>query len=55
MLCPGGVQGLVGCGPGQPGLVPDLEIGGPVCGRGLELDDSWGSFQHEPFYDSMIL
>ena len=31
---PGGVQGQVGWGPGQPALVPDLEVGGPVCGRG---------------------
>ena len=23
----------VGWGPGQPGLVPDLEVGGPACGR----------------------
>jgi len=32
--CPGGVQGQVGKGPGQPALVPDLEVGGPACGRG---------------------
>ena len=31
---PGGVQGQVGRGPGQPGLVPDLEVGGPAYGRG---------------------
>jgi len=31
---PGGVQGQVGKGPGRPGLVPDLEVGGPACGRG---------------------
>ena len=24
---------------GQPGLVSDLVVGGPACGRGLELDD----------------
>ena len=29
---PGGVEGQVGWGPGQPGLEPDLEIGGPACG-----------------------
>lgn len=30
------------CHPGQPGLVFDMEVGGSVCGRGLEeleLDD----------------
>ena len=39
--CPvtGGVQGQVGWCPGQPGLVPDLEVGGPACGRGMELHD----------------
>ena len=33
--CPilGGVQGQVGWDPGQPGIVPDLEVGGPACGR----------------------
>ena len=33
--CPitGGVQDQVGCDPGQPGLVPDLEVGGPACSR----------------------
>ena len=51
----GNVQDQVGWGPGQPGLVPDLEIGGPACGRGLELADLWGLFQCKPFYDSMIL
>ena len=36
---PGGVQGQVGWGPGQPGLVLDMEVGGlPAAGR-LELDD----------------
>ena len=29
---PGGVQGQVGWGPGQPGLVLNLEDGGPACG-----------------------
>ena len=28
---PGGVQGQVGWGPGQPGLLPDLDVGGPAC------------------------
>ena len=37
---PGGVQGQVGWGPGQPGLALDMEVDGPVCGRGgLELHD----------------
>ena len=30
---PGGVQAQVGWGPGQPGLVLDVEVGGPACGR----------------------
>ena len=30
---PGGAQDEVGWGPGQPGLVPDLEVGDPACGR----------------------
>ena len=36
---PGGVQGQVGWGPGQPGLLLNGEVGGPACGRGLELHD----------------
>ena len=32
---PGGVQGQVGWGPGQPGLVLSAEVGGPACGRGV--------------------
>jgi len=35
---PGGVQGQVGWGLGQPGLVLNVEVGGPTCSRGLELD-----------------
>ncbi len=31
---PRGVQGQVGWGPGQPGLVLDMEVGGPACGGG---------------------
>ena len=31
---PGGVRDLVGWGPGQPGLLPYLEVGGPACGGG---------------------
>jgi len=34
-LVPGGVQGQVGWGPGQPGLVLDMEVGGPACDRGV--------------------
>ena len=30
---PEGVQDQVGWGPGQPGLVLDMEIGGPACSR----------------------
>ena len=30
---PGGVQGQVGWSPGQPGLVLDMEVGGPACGE----------------------
>ena len=37
---PGCVQGQVGWGPGQPGLVLNVEVGGPACGGGgLELHD----------------
>jgi len=49
-----GVQDQVGWSPGQPGLVPDREVGGPACGSGLELDDPWSPFQPKPFYDTMI-
>ena len=49
---PGGVEDQVGWGPGQPGLVLDLEVGGPACGRELELDDLWSPFQPN---HSMIL
>jgi len=38
---PEGIKDQVEWGLGQPGLVPDLEVGGPACGRGLELDDPW--------------
>jgi len=30
---PGGVQGQVGWGPGQPGLVFNVEVGSPACDR----------------------
>ena len=36
---PGGVQGQVGGGPGQLGLVLDAEVGSPARGRGLKLCD----------------
>jgi len=36
---PGGVQGQAGQGPGQPGLVLDVDVGGTACSRGLELYD----------------
>ena len=29
---PGGVQGQIGWGPGQPGLVLNVEVGDPACG-----------------------
>lgn len=29
------VQDRVGGGPGQPGLIPDLEVSGPACGKGV--------------------
>jgi len=29
------LKGQVGWGPGQPGLVSDQDVGGPVCGRGV--------------------
>ena len=32
---PGGVQGQIGWGPGQPGLVLNGEVGGSACVRGL--------------------
>jgi len=32
---PGGVQGQVGWGPGQPGLVLSVAVGGPACGWGV--------------------
>ena len=32
---PGGARVQVGWGPGQPDLIPDLEVGDPACGRGV--------------------
>jgi len=37
--------------PGQFDLVLDLVASNPTCDR---VDDLWGPFQHEPFYDSMM-
>ena len=34
-LIPGGVQGQVGGGPGQPGLVLNVEFGSSACGVGV--------------------
>ena len=34
-LVPRGVQGHVGWGPGQPGLVLNVQIVGPACGKGF--------------------
>ena len=36
---PGGVEGQVGWGAGQPGVVLNGEVGGPACGRGLDIHD----------------
>jgi len=36
---PDDVQGQVGWGPGQPGLVLNVEVGGPACTGGV--GDSW--------------
>jgi len=32
---PGGVLEQAGWIPRQSGLIPDLEVGGPTCGRGV--------------------
>ena len=37
---PGGIQSQVGWGPGQPGLVLNVEVGVPACGGGLEIHDT---------------
>jgi len=47
---PGSVQDWVGWGTGQHVLVPDLVVGNPAHGRGV---DPWGPFQPKPPYDSM--
>ena len=51
---PGGTQGQVGCGSGQPGLV----VGDPAHSRGLEVDEHCGPFPTQAilsFYDSMCM
>lgn len=45
---PEDIQGQVGCSPGQP----DLMVGNPAHGRGVELDHLQGPFQLKSFYDS---
>jgi len=51
---PGGAQGQVGWSPGQPCLVPDLEVGDSACGKGVR---TWRSLEDLPtqvvlwFYD----
>jgi len=42
---PGGVQGQVGWGPGQPDLVSDVEVGGPACSRRV---GAWWSLRSFP-------
>ena len=42
---PGGVQGQVGRGPGQPGLALDAEASGSVCSRGV---GAWLSLRSLP-------
>jgi len=37
---PAGVWGQVGWGPGQPGLVLDMEVGGPACVGGVGASQS---------------
>jgi len=49
---PGGVQGQVGWGPGQPGLVLNRELGGPACTR--RVGASW-SLRSLPLDRSIIL
>ena len=56
--CPitGGFQFQNAWGPGQPGLVLNVEVGSPACGGWRwELGDPCGPFQPKPFYDSVIV
>ena len=48
---PGGVQDQAGWAPGQLGLVLDMEVGGPACGRGVGASWSLRSSQPRLFYD----
>ena len=52
---PGGVWGWIGWGPGQPGLVLDMEVGGLHVAEGLDSVILMGPFQLGIFCDSMIL
>lgn len=49
------VGSCYGWGPKQPHLVPDLVFSRPACGRGLELDDLWGSFHTKLFCDFSVV
>ena len=56
---PGHVQGQVGWGPGQPGLLPDVEVGSPATNKGgVGTSRSSGSLPTQTipwFYDFMWL
>jgi len=53
VMFPGGVQGQVWGGSGQPGLVLNVEVVAlPVTGV-VGIHDPWGPFQPRPFYDSV--
>ena len=54
---PGGVQGQVGWGPGQPGLVwhSKWRLAALPEAWGLELDDPCGPFHPKPFYKDPIV
>jgi len=39
---PGSDQGQVGWGSGQPGLILNVEVGGPACGGGVGVSRSLG-------------
>ena len=48
----GGVQDQIGWSPGQPGLVPDLEVGDPACGWNLMILGVPSNQALLSFYDS---
>jgi len=52
---PGGVQGQVGWGPGQPDLVPDVVVGTPACSWEGGIGQSLSSLPPQPFCDSVTL